>query len=164
LTPFGQKVVERMNRLGMIIDAAHADTNTLRDITALTAKPVVDSHTDLSTQKKPFSRQRSWEEMEWVAKTNGLICTWPLSHSRRTTLADWAKEIESIKSRLNIRHVGLGTDGGGHLPKTVEGYKDIGDIAKLARAMSGVGLDRSEIQAYLGENFERVIRANLKEK
>jgi membrane dipeptidase len=162
LTPFGQKVVERMNRLGMIIDVAHADTNTLRDITEITAQPVVDSHTDFAAEKKPFIRQRSWEEMEWVKKTTGVICTWPLSHRGRNTLADWAKEIVEMKSRLGMNHVGLGTDGGGRLPKTVEGYTNIGDLPKLIKAMEETGLDRPGIQAYLGGNFERVVRAVLK--
>jgi microsomal dipeptidase-like Zn-dependent dipeptidase len=61
LTPFGEKVVERMNQLGMIIDVAHAETQTLRGVTALTKHPVVDSHTHLSVQKRPLSRQRTWE-------------------------------------------------------------------------------------------------------
>ena len=162
LTPFGQKVVERMNQLGMIIDGAHAQTNTLRDITILTTRPMVDSHTGLLTKKIPFSRLRSWEEMEWVAKTDGVVCTWPLSNRNRSTLVDWAKEIVDMKSRLGVTHVGLGTDGGGRLPKTVEGYKNILDIGKLGKAMMETGLDRADIRAFLGSNFERVVRTILK--
>jgi membrane dipeptidase len=163
LTPFGRSVVERMNRLGMIVDVAHAQTNTLRDITALTTKPVVDSHTGLSKQKIPLSRLRPFEEMEWVAKTGGVICTWPLSGTKtRFTLADWAKEITIMQSRLGISHVGLGTDGGSSMHRTVEGYKSIADISKLVKAMMESGLDQAAIRAYLGGNFERVVRANLK--
>ena len=162
LTPFGRQVVERMNRLGMIIDVAHADTDTLRDITEQTALPVVDSHTGLSVQKKPFSRLRSWEEMAWVAKTKGVVCTWPLLQHHRTTLADWAGEIKEIKSRLGPDHVGLGTDGGGRLPNTVAGYSHIGDLPGLIRALKEVGMIPAEIQACLGGNFERVARAVLK--
>lgn len=162
LTPFGQSVVDRMNRLGMIIDVAHAQTKTLKDITAITTKPVLDSHTSISTKKTPFSRFRSWEEMEWITKTDGVICTWPLAHSNRSTLVDWAKEIIDIKSRLSISHVGLGTDGGGRLPKTVEGYKNMMDIWKLVKAMMEVGLDQPDIRAFLEGNLERAVRANLK--
>ncbi|MBA4394751.1 MAG: hypothetical protein C0407_14470 [Desulfobacca sp.] len=162
LTPFGRSVVERMNRLGMIIDVAHAQTNTLRDITALTTKPVVDSHTGLTVKALPFSRLRSWEEMEWVAKGDGVICTWPLSHRTRNTLVDWAKEIVAMKSRLGLSYIGLGTDGGGRLPKTLEGYTNISDLGKLVRAMTEVGLDQADIRAFLSGNLERVVRANLR--
>jgi membrane dipeptidase len=162
LTPFGRNVVERMNRLGMIVDVAHAQTNTLQDITALTTKPVVDSHTGLSLKKLPLSRLRSLEEMKWVAKTGGEICTWPLAGAIRVALADWAKEITIMQSRLGIAHVGLGTDGGSSMSRTVEGYKNIADISNLVKAMRESGLDQTAIRAYLGGNFERVVRANLK--
>lgn len=162
LTPFGRNVVERMNRLGMIVDVAHAQTNTLRDITVLTTKPVVDSHTGFSTKKIPLSRLRSLEEMKWVAKTGGVICTWPLAGTIRIALADWAKEITIMQSKLGIAHVGLGTDGGSSMSRTVEGYKNIADISKLITAMKESGLDHTAIRAYLGDNFERVVRANLK--
>jgi microsomal dipeptidase-like Zn-dependent dipeptidase len=161
LTPFGQKVIERMNRRGLIVDVAHAQTNTLRDITELTVKPVVDSHTGVSSEKIPFSRLRPWEEMEWVVKTGGVICTWPFSYAKRSTLADWSREIIVMQSRLGRAHVGLGTDGGGRLPQTVEGYKNIGDVTKLVKAMREAGLDQAGIRAYLGGNFERVVRTSL---
>jgi membrane dipeptidase len=162
LTPFGRNVVERMNRMGMIVDVAHAQINTLRDITRGTNKPVVDSHTGISEEKYPFARHRSWEEMEWVAKTGGMICTWPLSFADRRTLADWAKEITAMRSRLGIAHVGLGTDGGGRLPQTLEGYKNIADLPKLVKVMREAGLDQFDIRAYCGGNFQRLVRANLK--
>ena len=161
LTPFGRKLVEGMNQRGIIIDVAHAGSNTLKDISALSAKPVVDSHTSPSPREEPLGRFRSWPEMEQVAKTGGLICTWPLAYPGRRTLDDWAKEIVTMKTRLGMDHVGLGTDGGGRLPKTVEGYRNILDLPKLVRAMAEEGLSRTEIQAYLGGNLERVVRACL---
>jgi microsomal dipeptidase-like Zn-dependent dipeptidase len=100
--------------------------------------------------------------MEWVAKTGGVVCTWPLFHQGRTTLMNWATEIKAMQSRLGTNHVGLGTDGGGHLPQTVEGYTHIGDLPQLIRAMEETGLPEEAIQAYLGGNFERVIRAVLR--
>ncbi len=161
LTPFGRKLVDRMNQRGIIIDVAHAGSNTLTDISALTAKPVVDSHTSPSPREEPLGRFRSWPEMELVVKTGGLVCTWPLAYSERRTLGDWAKEIVAMKKRLGMAHVGLGTDGGGRLPKTIEGYRNIRDLPKLVQAMAEEGLSRTDIQAYLGGNFERVVRACL---
>ena len=67
-----------------------------------------------------------------------------------------------MQSRLGSAHVGLGTDGGGRLPQTVEGYKNIGDISKLVKAMREAGLDQADIRAYLGGNFERVVRSSLR--
>ena len=161
LTLFGRNVVERMNRIGMIIDVAHAQTQTLRDIAGLTRKPVVDSHTSVSRGNIPFSRLRSWEEMEWIAKTGGVICTWPFAYDRRSTFGDWSREITLMQSRLGRSHVGIGTDGGGRLPRTIEGYNNIKDIPKLVKVMRETGSNMADIKAYLGGNFERVVRANL---
>ena len=45
LTPFGIKVVERMNELGMVLDVAHAKIETLKGIAEITKAPLIDSHT-----------------------------------------------------------------------------------------------------------------------
>ena len=45
LTDFGRQVVARMNRLGMVVDVAHASTQTLFDVAAYTRAPIIDSHT-----------------------------------------------------------------------------------------------------------------------
>jgi microsomal dipeptidase-like Zn-dependent dipeptidase len=100
--------------------------------------------------------------MEWITQTGGVIGTWPLAYAHRTTLEDWAREILELKTRLGITSVGLGTDGGGRLPKTVEGYKNSRDMGKLVKAVEDVGLDQTDIRAFLSGNLERVVRASLK--
>jgi microsomal dipeptidase-like Zn-dependent dipeptidase len=74
------------------------------------------------------------------------------------TFLDWAKEILEMKKRLGTEHVGLGTDGGGHLPGLIEGYGDVRDLVKLIRAMDEVGFSQDEIGAYMGGNFYRVLK------
>src|SRR5262249_34851931 len=45
LTSFGRTVIERMNRLGMVIDVSHADRPTVLDVVEHSTAPVVASHT-----------------------------------------------------------------------------------------------------------------------
>ena len=108
----------------------------------------------------PCGRFRTWGEMELIAKTDGIVCTWPIvwrkGDYRRETFLDWAKEIAEMKKRIGIEHVGLGPDGGGHLPDRVIGYKDVADLTKLAAAMIEAGLTREDVAAYMGGNFLRV--------
>jgi membrane dipeptidase len=168
LTRFGIQVVERMNELGMIVDVAHSKTKTLKNIKEVSATPLTDSHTNpLPYGYKILrpTRLRTWSEMELIAKTGGVICTWPLAYSRggaqRTTLKHWAEEIVEIKKRLGINHVGLGTDGGGNLPEKVNGWKSILSLPKLIEAMREVGLSKDDISAYTGGNFLRVLNQCL---
>lgn len=66
-----------------------------------------------------------------------------------------------MKKRLGMDHVGLGTDGGGHLPKHINGYRDVRDLVHLVTAMQEVGFSHHEISAYMGGNFYRVLRSCL---
>jgi membrane dipeptidase len=136
LTDFGRKVVERMQSLGMVVDVAHAHRLTIKEISKISSTPLIDSHTDAGL----VSRSRAWQDMELIAKTGGVICTWPLRGFGRDTFNDWAKEIRLMKNRLGIEHVSLGTDGGGTLPKRISGYRDIRNLVDLAISMKDFGL------------------------
>jgi len=165
LTPAGRKVVERMQNVGMVVDVAHAHSLTLRQIAEMSVKPLLDSHTNPCSIEDPLQcgRSRTWKEMELIAKTEGVVCTWPLAYTRgattRITFSDWAKEILEMKNRLGMEHVGLGTDGGGNLPGLIEGYRDVRDLVKLKVAMQEIGFSQEEIGAYMGGNFYRILKS-----
>jgi membrane dipeptidase len=166
LTNEGKKLVGKMQELGIVVDAAHAHIDTLKGIVEITGKPVIDSHTSFAYTSEPLgTRSRSWKEMELVAKTGGVVCTWPLAFNRkaaqRVTFLDWAKEALAMKQRLGIDHIGLGTDNGGlsRTSRVIEGYKDIRDSTKLADAMLEVGLTKDDIAAFMGGNLLRVLKA-----
>jgi membrane dipeptidase len=168
LTSFGVRVVERMNKLGMVVDVAHAKANTLKHIVEICAGPLIDSHTSLLANDEDgpgLRRLRPWDEMEMIAKTGGVVCTWPFAYkgnrSQRTTLAHWVDEIVQMKARLGIEHCGIGTDGGGGLPRTVDGWSSIVSLPSLIEAMRKAGLTREDIGAVVGGNFIRVLQKCL---
>lgn len=164
LSPAGRKVVERMQRLGILVDVAHADSRTTRQIVDLMDRPVVDSHTSLCPESDDSrcGRLRSWNDMERIVKKGGVICTWPLAYTRpsgkRDTFRDWALELLEMKRRLGVAHLGIGTDGGGGLPALIQGYRDVRDLAALARAMREVGFSPEELAAAFGGNFRRIFQ------
>ena len=158
LTEAGKSVVERIQSMGVVVDVAHAHTETMKQIVAMAAKPVIDSHTSLCNDETRCGRRRTWKEMELVAGTGGLICTWPLSYDRRQTFQDWAMELLEMKKRLGIRHIGLGTDDGGRLPTMVSGYHDTRDLGHLIKAMEDLGFSREDISAFLSGNLIRVLK------
>ena len=165
LTAAGRRVIERMQELGMVVDAAHADSRTLKQIGEITHRPIVDSHSNPCSlaNTNQCGRFRTWKDMEAVAKTGGVVCTWTWGmtqgKTRRETFRDWAREIMEMKKRIGMEHVGLGTDGGGGIPRFIQGYRDIRDLSQLVKAMQDTGFSQEEISAYLGGNTYRVLKA-----
>jgi microsomal dipeptidase-like Zn-dependent dipeptidase len=169
LTTLGRAVVIALMKKGIIVDAAHAHITTLRDIVTLALRhgvPIVDSHTSLGHTSNNGSRRRTIEEMQWIARTGGVVCTWPVqvclpdgSSCPRNSIEDWAGENLMIAREIGAEHIGLGTDGGGigNLANLVEGYTSILDLPELADAMRKVAFTRQEIAAYMGRNVLRVL-------
>jgi microsomal dipeptidase-like Zn-dependent dipeptidase len=67
LTAFGRKAVERMNRLGMLIDASRCGMKTALDVIEASEKPVVLGHCD---PERPFPD----EVLKACAEKGGLVC------------------------------------------------------------------------------------------
>jgi microsomal dipeptidase-like Zn-dependent dipeptidase len=163
LTDFGRQVVGRMNRLGMVIDVAHASTRTLFDVADCTRAPIIDSHTSPLppevTTRGP-GRLRLYSEMAAIVETGGIVGTWPLAYDGpqfdRVTFEDWVEEIRVFKTHFGMRHIGLGTDSGGGLPGWIEGWEGIGSVGLLRDAMHAGGLGPLEVSAFMGLNFLRV--------
>jgi membrane dipeptidase len=168
LTKFGRQIVGQAMSSGIVVDVAHAHMNTLKGIVEISRAnglPIIDSHTSPTPAENPEgNRFRTWREMEMIAETGGVICTfavwWKTDQYQRTTFLDWAKENLEIAKRFGTDHVGLGTDGGGVKGMTtlIDGFDSILDLPKLAEAMFEVGFKRNEIAAYMGGNIERVLQ------
>jgi len=152
LTPKGRAVIDRMQEVGVVVDVAHASKTTLKDVVAYCKKPVLDSHTNLCVTGNNCGRTRTWEEMEWIASTDGVVCSRPISK----TIRDWANELLEMKKRIGIEHIGIGTDGGGYF-QPVSGYNDVRDLGKLAEALTDGGFTREELAAFMGGNVYRVL-------
>jgi membrane dipeptidase len=115
LTAFGTQVIKECNRLGIVVDLAHASHETVLAALKVTTQPILVSHTSLDSRTggnpkmaemmKP--RLISKEHAKVVADAGGVIGVW-------THLADSLKDfVESIKAMVDavgIDHVGIGSD------------------------------------------------------
>jgi microsomal dipeptidase-like Zn-dependent dipeptidase len=71
LSPFGEEVVREMNRLGIMIDLSHVSDNTGRDVFALSAAPVMASHS--GAQALANSPRNLSDELLQLLKENGGV-------------------------------------------------------------------------------------------
>jgi len=157
LTPLGRRVVARIDQLGGIIDLAHASSATIDDVLAVTSRPVVVSHTGL-TSTCPGPRNISDDVARRIAAGGGLVCIgfWKQAVCGRDPRAI-ARAIHHAIEVVGIDHVALGSDfdGGVVVPF------DTAHISILTSALLDEGLTREEIRSVMGENAKRFLSANL---
>lgn len=72
LSPLGRELVQRANKLGMIIDASHASDETLKQILTLSSDPIILSHSGAASIH-PHPRNISDDSMRALAKNGGVI-------------------------------------------------------------------------------------------
>lgn len=115
LTAFGAAVIRECNRLGILVDLAHATAETVAAALKVTTKPVLLSHTGLDTrlgQNPDLARMMkprliSAEQAKVVAAAGGVIGVW--THLADSAL-EYAQNVRALVDVVGIDHVGIGTD------------------------------------------------------
>jgi membrane dipeptidase len=72
LTAFGVAVIKRMNELGIMVDISHVGEQTFWDITKITTKPIIASHSCV-WNLCPHRRNLKDEQIKAIAKSGGVI-------------------------------------------------------------------------------------------
>ena len=152
LTPFGANVIREMNRLGMIVDVAHATEQVTRDVVDITTRPIVLSHTALRRTPRKYTRFIYADHARLVASTGGVIGVWPAG---RGGLERWTRRFRKLADLVGPEHLAVGTDMDG-LRNTV--FDDYAKLRDLAAALPAAGFSKSEASDILGGNFMRVFR------
>ena len=136
LTGYGEDLVELCNRLGIIIDVAHASKLTILDVCKITKKPVICSHGNASGVMKHV-RNLDDEEIEAICKTGGVVglTAIPQTLSGDPKLVDFQKHAEYIGNSFGWDHVSIGTDflglSHGNVPAGFESIKKLGDLERI---------------------------------
>jgi membrane dipeptidase len=152
LTPFGRDVVTEMNKLGMVIDVAHASSETLSDILAESRYPVICSHTGAYALWS-HARHLENKDMTAIAKKGGIIGIWPLLR-RRDTLETYLRAIDYVKNLAGADHVGIATDLFGLAGSSaVPTHKE---FALIPAGLLQRGYSQSDVAKIAGGNFMRV--------
>ncbi len=73
LSPFGKKVVEEMNRLGIMVDVSHISDSAFYQVIRITKAPVIASHSSCRFFTPGWERNMSDEMIKALAKNGGVI-------------------------------------------------------------------------------------------
>jgi membrane dipeptidase len=153
LSPVGRDVVREMNRIGMVIDVAHASYKTVLDVAELSETPLVLSHSQLNWGEKRHPRLLDPEHAEAIAATGGVIGMWP-SGFNNDTFADFVDNTMRMIDLVGVDHVGLGTDMDSNYKPVFDSYTQLPD---WTAALLAEGLSESEVSQVVGGNAMRVI-------
>lgn len=152
LSALGAEVVTRMNRLGLIIDVAHASIDACRDAIDVSRAPVMLSHSNLRTASVDSPRFIDREHARLLADNGGIIGAWPAGIGSKS-LADFADQVLALVNVAGSEHVAIGSDLDGNYKPVLTEYAD---FPLLAAALLQRGMREDDVARVLGLNFLRL--------
>ena len=111
LSDFGRAAVAEMNRVGVIVDVAHAGWRTSLEAAQASQKPMVASHSGCCALNEHI-RCKPDEVIRAICDTGGFIgiCCIPSFLGRSGDLSALLDHIAHVASAFGIDHVAIGTD------------------------------------------------------
>lgn len=186
LSDFGVAVVQRMNKVGMVVDVSHCGDRTTLDAFEVSSRPVLITHSNCRALAKGHPRCKSDEAIQAMAKRGGVMgitgVRMFVKVDEPTTIEHMLDHYDHVRKLVGVQHLGLGSD------MDLDGYDDLSpaELSALRGSykdsyafrdkidIEGVdhpkrvfdlteGLIRrkytdAEIRGVLGDNFRRVLK------
>lgn len=168
LSPFGEQVVQEMNRLGIMIDISHVSDSTFYDVMALSKTPVIASHSSCRHFTPGLERNMSDDMIKALAKNGGVIhinfgsffldpafANDDRDSTLFTRASQIADNVDRVVNLTGIDYVGFGSDfdGVGNLPKDVQ---DVSQLPNVIFELLKRGYSPDDIEKICHKNTFRV--------
>lgn len=157
LTEKGKEMVRRMQAAHMLVDLAHASPDVIKDVLAVSTRPLIVSHTGVKGTCDN-TRNLSDEQLKAIAETGGLIGIgyWETAVCGRDAKAI-ARAIRYTSDLVGVEHVGLGSDFDGAVTTPF----DTTGLAQITDALIEEGFNEEEIRLIMGGNAIRLLMQSL---
>ncbi|XP_043562733.1 dipeptidase 1 [Chiloscyllium plagiosum] len=158
LSTYGKKIIQEMNRLGMIIDLAHTSMKTMNDVLQLSKAPVIFSHS--SAYALCNNRRNVPDEiLKKVSEKGGIVMVnfynEYVTCNDAAKLSDVADHFDHIKKIAGYQTVGFGGDYDG-VSRLPAGLEDVSFYPDLVAELLRRNWTDKDVKAALGGNFLRV--------
>ncbi|MBI2649433.1 MAG: membrane dipeptidase [Thaumarchaeota archaeon] len=162
LTGDGEEVVDQCNKLGIIIDLAHASKKTHRDVGRVSKLPFVNSHSNAKAVHN-VSRNLDDETYEIIKKGGGVVGAIFGSSmvGGKKSLDTLADHIMYVYDKFGSDILALGTDYFGIIDYgTTKGLENITKVGDLFNLLLKRGMGRKDLEKLAYKNSLRVITKN----
>ena len=163
LTALGRQAIRECNRLGMVVDVAHATERFVEAAAKVSTTPLLLSHTAIALREgrmQPYTRLITSAQAKLVAQTGGVVGVWA-APMRYKSIDAWVDGIAHAASIVGVDHVGMGTDnsGFGALPAV---WDDYASFPLVVQSMRRRGFGAQEIRKIAGGNYVRVFDRSMR--
>ncbi|MDX1661118.1 MAG: dipeptidase [Gemmatimonadota bacterium] len=163
LTAFGRRVIAEMERVGLIVDLAHAAPATFEDALEVATTSVVVSHA-CTEVRGAHPRNLTDDQIRAVAATGGVVAIAFMPHYLCPTAPEAADvavivdHLEHVAEVAGVDHVALGSDFDG-MPALPDGIEGVEDLPRIAAELERRGWRPDELDRLLGGNWLRVLES-----
>jgi membrane dipeptidase len=159
LTPFGADVIRACNRLGVVVDVAHATADTVRQAVKATDRPLLLSHTALRGSKAQgetplVERQITPDHARAIAETGGSVGIWHFF----ATPERYVEGLKEMADVVGVDHVSIGTDAS----SSTGLYPSYDNFTALVDAMLRGGFTPADTVKIVGGNYLRIFAASVR--
>lgn len=185
VSDLGADFIKRANAQGIVIDCSHSSDQTAIDMSKLSTKPVIASHSN-AKGLYGHGRNLSDEAIKAIASTDGVICSVGvglfLNSDGTATMEDIAEHVQYVGELVGRRHTGFASDYSHMYADFLKAFIPVvdkyppekgfgaptqnaggGDIWGVARVLEEkYKWNEEDIKGFLGENLMRVYKANWK--
>jgi membrane dipeptidase len=162
--PFGEKVIERMAELGMMIDVSHCTPPARKSIYEIVGEnsiPIFASHLGAYEINPSPYNLKDWE-IEQIAKTGGVVGVifmnyWLMPNETKRGINFIAKTINHVVNVAGIEAVAIGTDFDGFTDPP-DDLKDMGGLVNLTQRLIAEDYSAEDIKMILGGNAIKMLR------
>ena len=165
MTALGVDVIKSCNRLGILVDLAHATKPTIDKALETSSTPIIWSHSAITETEYTWQRSSALSRLLYIdyakkiAKRGGAVGLWSLKHTVHDSPAGYATELMRMVDAVGPEHVMFGTDldGVGKFG-VMDGLADLRSVANLLRDR---GVDEKTLRAVCFDNYARCLRAAM---
>ncbi|UCD46041.1 MAG: dipeptidase [Candidatus Bathyarchaeota archaeon] len=159
LSELGVKVVEELDRLGVIVDVSHINDAGFWDVNDISRNPVIASH---SNSRAICGHPRNMTDDMIVALADGggvmgMNFAPSFVHPTAPTVETLVNHVDHIVDLVDSDHVGLGSDFDG-IRSTPVGLEDVTKMPGITEELLRRGYGEDDVKKILGGNHLRLIK------